>query len=324
MKTQEFNPFFFYSRQLAQLFSKAQKQKNPALWLHQNNARTLLFMLEGLTRIHDRAFDEKLFGKWCKRFKKLEDLFGRIDDFLALEKEFKANKKVNVQLAQQFSLSAEKYLIKCNQRLVEKQWMTHRLNLFEEQLSIYSVDYNKEYMSELKVAILEEIESIVIFLEKIDFTLTNMELHLHDLRRRLRWLSIYAQALNGLIQVKPSKTKLKTEINYFTKEILNSPYNKLPSRPKNFAIIEFESNAFFALSWIINEFGKQKDLGLKIESLSKMIYVYEDLTKEQAQIKAEKLLGVKSTTHDDLLKEATTTIRTFVNKDKMLEKLVVK
>lgn len=305
MKTPEFNPFLFYSQQLAQLFSKAQTQKNPALWLHQNNARNVLFMLEGLTRLHDRAFAEKLFGKWCKRFKKLEDIFGRIDDSLALHKEFNANKKINKELVNQFSISAEKYLQKCNQRLVSKQWMNHRLDLFNQQLSVYSVDYNEDYMHELKVAILEEIEGIIIFLEKINFNLTDIEKHLHDLRRRLRWLSIYGQALNGLIQVKTSKAKPKTEIDYYTKEILKSPYNKLPANPKNCAIIEFDSNAFFALSWIINELGKQKDLGLKIESLSKNIYVYEDLTKEQAQIKAEKILGVKSTTHNDILMEAT-------------------
>lgn len=324
MKTQEFNPFLFYSHQLTQLFEKAQKQKNPALWLHQNNARSVLFMLEGLTRLHDRAFAEKLFGKWSKRFKKLEDVFGRIDDCLALEREFKANKKINKELVNQFAIAGSKYLEKCNKRLLDKNWMNHRLDLFNEQLNMYSVDYNKEYMQELKTGILEEIDSIVIFLEKIDFRLTDMELHLHDLRRRLRWLSIYGQALNGLIQVKISKTKPKTNINYFTKEILHSPYNKLPQKPKNAAMIEFDSHAFFALSWIINELGKQKDLGLKIESLSKTIYVYEDLTKEQAQVKAEKLLGVKSTTHDDILKQATETIRIFVHKDKMLDKLVVK
>lgn len=324
MKTQEFSPFFFFSQQLGELFKKAEKQKNPALWLHQNGARNVLFMLEGLTRLHDRAFDEKLFGKWCKRFKKLEDVFGRIDDCLALEKEFAANKKINKELANQFSNGAAKYIEKCNKRLISKQWMTHRLDLFNEQLNVYSVDYNKEYIHELKVAIIEEIEDIIIFLEKLNFNLTNMENHLHDLRRRLRWLSIYGQALNGLIQVKTSKTKTKTHINYFTKEILHSPYNKLPQKPKNCAIIEFDSSAFFALSWIINELGKQKDLGLKIESLSKTIYVYEDITKEQAQVKAEKLLGTKSTTHDDILKLASETIKTFVMKDRMLEKLVVR
>lgn len=50
-------------------------------------------MLEGLTRLHNKAFDEKIFDKWNKRFKKLEDLFGEIDQYLVLEKELKTNKK---------------------------------------------------------------------------------------------------------------------------------------------------------------------------------------------------------------------------------------
>ena len=60
MTTQNFNPFLFYSEQLHVLFTKASKQKNPALWLYANNARTPLFMLEALTRIHDKAFDRGL------------------------------------------------------------------------------------------------------------------------------------------------------------------------------------------------------------------------------------------------------------------------
>ena len=77
MTTKEFNPFLFYSKQLQVLFKKAAEQKNPALWLYNNDARTVLFMLEALTRIHNKAFDEKIFSKWNKRFKKLEDLFWR-------------------------------------------------------------------------------------------------------------------------------------------------------------------------------------------------------------------------------------------------------
>src|SRR4051812_44378615 len=93
--TKSFNPFLFYSAQLQTLLTKAAKQKDPALWLYKNGARTTLFMLEALTRLHKNAFDEKLFEKWNKRFKKLEDIFGQIDEYDALEATFKSNKKVS-------------------------------------------------------------------------------------------------------------------------------------------------------------------------------------------------------------------------------------
>ena len=84
MKKNRFNPFFSFSNQLQELLTKASQQKNPALWLHQNKVRSLLFMLEGLTRLHKNAFNEKLFDKWNKRFKKLEYIFGEIDQNLSL------------------------------------------------------------------------------------------------------------------------------------------------------------------------------------------------------------------------------------------------
>lgn len=92
MTSKDFNPFLFYSAQLQELLLKSSKEKNPALWLYKNNARTILFMLEALTRLHNHAFDEKLFEKWNKRFKKLEDLFGEIDQYIVLENELKLNK----------------------------------------------------------------------------------------------------------------------------------------------------------------------------------------------------------------------------------------
>lgn len=93
MKQKEFNPFLFYSAQLQDMLLKAKKQSNPALWLYKNNVRTTLFMLEALTRLHNKAFDEKLFSKWNKRFKKLEDLFGELDQFIVLENQLKKTKK---------------------------------------------------------------------------------------------------------------------------------------------------------------------------------------------------------------------------------------
>jgi len=324
MKSTEFNPFLFFSHKLQDLLINASKQENPALWLHQNNARTLFFMLEGLTRLHDRAFDEKLFAKWHKRFKKMEDAFGEIDYYLWLEKEFKSNKKINAAIITKVNAKGIKCIAKCNERLLEKDWFNSRLISFTDKLNEYRNDYNKEYLHELTIALKEEIESIVMFLEKINYSIHLLEEELHELRRRFRWLSIYAQALNGLIQLRKTKNKPKYKINYFTKEILNSPYNKLPVKRKQSTIIEFDEPSFFALSWLINHLGNLKDTGMKLESLSQYIYQFEDVTEIKSQQKAAKLLGLKTTTYADILKEASDVLKTFVIDDKILDSLVVK
>lgn len=323
MKTKEINPFLFYSKQLQQLFAKAALQKNPALWLYNNGVRTQLFMLEALTRLHNRAFDEKIFDKWNKRFKKLEDLFGEIDANIVFEKEFKKNKNIPVDALKYFNVNSTEFIQKCNQRLVEKDWLNNKLESFDSKLQEYKVEYNEDYIDELRFSIIDEIDAIIDFGLKYNFEFTKLEEHIHEIRRKIRWLSIYAQALQGLIQLKVTNKDLKSSINYFTKEVLNSPYNKLPPKPKNASIIEFDKNSFFALSWLINELGVLKDSGLKIHVLKNAIYVSEKITEEQAQIKAVKLLGFKQTIESDILKQASSLIKTALLKDKILEKLII-
>jgi len=321
MATKQFNPFLFYSAQLEALLSKASTQKNPAMWLYNNNARTVLFMLEALTRIHNKTFDKKLFAKWNKRFKKLEDVFGEIDQYISLEKELKENKKVPKEALKYFSVNAINGLAKCNQRLVEKEWFQNKLKSFDYKLSEFDVEYNIEYLKELKYTMLNEINDIYNFAGKSNFKFTKVEEEVHELRRKLRWLSIYGQALQGLIQLKKSKTKPKYQLNYFTKEILKSPYNSLPPRPKNTAIIEFDTNSFFALSWMINELGSLKDEGLKVQLVTDALFVSHDITFEEASEKASLIFG--KNVKENILKKSSEIVKIFLVKDKMLDTLII-
>jgi len=323
MTSKDFNPFLFYSAQLQDLLVKSSKQKNPALWLYKNNVRTPLFMLEALTRLHDYAFDEKLFGKWNKRFKKLEDLFGEIDQYAAFENELKLNKKITKEIVKYFTINTANYLEKCNRRLVEKEWFNDKLHSFNYKLSEFDVEYNQGYLDDLKYSMLDEIESILKFEKKANYQFTKIEEQVHELRRKLRWLSIYAQGLNGLVQLKKSTSNTKFQINYFTKNILKSPYNVLPPRPKNTSIIEFDHDSFFALSWIVNELGVLKDKGLKIEKVREAILNTKDVTYKQANEEALKILGFELNAEENILNQTSKIVEIFLVKDKILEKLII-
>jgi len=323
MAIKAFNPFLFYSNQLQKLFVKAATEKNPALWLYKNDVRTVLFMLEALTRIHKKAFSEKLFDKWNKRFKKLEDIFGEIDQYTALERELRANKEVSKEMLKYFVVSSNNYITKCNQRLVEKEWLNNKLLDFDSKLAEFSVEYNDEYLAELKFSIEDEIDAILNFVLKYNCQFTKLEEQVHELRRKLRWLSIYAQALQGLIQLKKTSQKTKFALNYFTKEILNSPYNVLPPKPKKVSIIQFDSDSFFALSWLIKELGKLKDDGLRIEQLSKAIFISEEVTEVQATERAIVILGCKKSIETDILKHASEIVKTALTKDRILDNLII-
>lgn len=324
MATNIFNPFLFYSNQLQTLLAKSATQKNPALWLYQNDARTPLFMLEALTKLHDLAFDEKIFSKWNKRFKKLEDALGQIDYVFVFEREFKINKKISKEVVSYFDSAVISQAERLNQRLLNKEWLSGKLLNFNVKISEFTCLYDEEYLNEIRIALEKEVTRIEVFCQKSNFTFTKLEEEVHELRRKLRWLSIYAQALNGLIQLKKSTKPKKLSINYFTKEVINSPYNKLPQRPKGLATLEFDSNSFFILSYLIKTIGKFKDDGLRLEALANAIAVTENITAKKATEKAIKLLGLKSNIETEILKSASALAKTAIEKDKVLQTLIVK
>ncbi|MES2513686.1 MAG: hypothetical protein V4580_06050 [Bacteroidota bacterium] len=323
MTSKKINPFLFYSKQLQSLFTKAATQKDPASWLYKNNVRTPLFMLEALTRLHKSAFDESLFVKWNKRFKKLEDLLGEIDKYSVFEKEFKSNKKISGDINGYFQANIDKYTGKLNERLRKKDWLGDKLKKFDDQLSEFTVEYNDEYINELKFSIVDEVDAILDFVSKFDGQFTKLEEQVHEVRRKLRWLSIYAQALQGLIQLKKSTGSKKAVLHYQTKSVLNSPFNKLPPKPKGTAIILFDASSFYAISWLINELGELKDDGLRIEELKKAICSAEDITEIHAREKAIAFLGFKKTKETDILKKTSEIITTAIAKDKVLDTLLI-
>ncbi|MEI9933334.1 MAG: hypothetical protein WDM71_00395 [Ferruginibacter sp.] len=53
--------FEHFLKQLEELLKKASRQKNPALWLYKNDARTVLFMLEGLAKMYTSLHNKKSF-----------------------------------------------------------------------------------------------------------------------------------------------------------------------------------------------------------------------------------------------------------------------
>lgn len=322
MASKPFNPFLFYSDQLQRLFVKASKQDNPAWWLYQNGARTSLFMLEALTKLHDEAFGEKVFKKWNPRFKKLEDLFGIIDYYSAFETEFKKNKKISPSLLSYFSENKLQYIEICNKRLKKKSSLNNKLLSFNEKLAGYNAMYSEDYVDTLRQSISNEISDIKTFCADRNYSLTLFEEEVHEVRRKLRWLSIYHQSFNGLIQLKKSSTKTIYSISYFTKNTLSSPFNQRIPKPKNSAILEYNDKPFLALSWIINELGILKDSGLKIQALTDAFCYTEELTEHQAKEKTFKLLGLTNTTEKELLKKASVMTHTFIAKDKVLDSLL--
>jgi hypothetical protein len=165
------------------------------------------------------------------------------------------------------------------------------------------------------------IESLIKFASKNKYRFDNIEEDVHELRRKLRWLSIYPQALQGVVQYDegaPAGEQLK---KYLTDEIINSPFNKLPAPGENTAFLMLDKNHFLALSWLIDSLGKLKDEGLLLAGLAEALHETTGCGEKKAERWIYKLLDSEQRQMEQILEEAGALSKAFF-KEKNLHHLL--
>ena len=233
------------------------KDKNPAKKLYQTKVRSYLFMLESLARIYKKIHSKKAMKLLQYEMKAMEDKLGKIDFYDGLNKQkpskiFKTNylkaiDELNTYLVTKKFLIENTFLIFCNSTLKNIEW-----------LSV------KKDTKKIKKVIEQELKQIIKHIKTDEGIFDEIESGIHELRRDLRWISIYAASLNGLLQLK--KVEPTSEFKkYYISKVLNSPFNILPiNTNKKIIPIQINSNNYYALSWIIMELGVIKDKGLMV------------------------------------------------------------
>lgn len=296
--------FEFYLAQLQTLLEKSSKQKNPALWLYRNNIRTPLFMLEGLCKLYAGLHNKNRFSKLKEHFKLLEDILGGIDYYDAYATEFAKNKSIPATAVNYLQAQTREKIQSMNELLVENNWLdttSGRIKKIKKKLK--EADWLKEddEVKAMNKFYADAIITISEFMKKTTFHFDNVEADVHELRRKLRWLSIYPQALRGVIQLSNSKTAPKFLTKYLTREIINSPYNKMPDSANCKHFLLLDKNRFYALSWMISELGKLKDNGLRIIALKEALQQTGTLNDDVAFTKTYQVLGKKQLKLQSLL-----------------------
>ena len=317
--------FDYYLNKLQLLFDKASKQKNPALWLYNNDGRTPLFMVEGLAKMYTQIHNKKKFTKLKEQFKLLEDTLGAIDYYDNIAKDISTNKKIPATVTSYLQAQTREKIQSLNEILVEKEWLSadnSRIKKIQKKLA--EADWLKEE-DEIKAInefYGEAIYDITEFVHTDKCSFKNIEADVHELRRKLRWLSIYPHAMQGSIQLSKNKTAPKYLAKYLTKEITNSAYNKMPDAGDATYFLLLEQHYFYALSWMIAELGKIKDKGLHVIAVKEALQQTTKLAEEAAYKKAYQLLGTKQPTLEQLLKEAAATCKVYFD-EQDLEHLVI-
>lgn len=316
--------FLNYMVKLEQLLQQAQKQKNPAIWLYKSNMRTPLFMLEALSKAYAGLHNKNKFTKLKERFKQLEDAIGAIDFYDAFATEFASSKTIPLNVSKYLKQHALQKAEAFNTILEEDGWLkgNKRSEKIKEKLSKAEWLSDAEEVKELEKFYLKQVENLNEFFAETKGKFDNLEDDVHELRRKLRWLSIYAQAFCGAIQLVETKPKQKHLDKYLIPEIVNSPFNKMPETGENLNFLLLSKSHFLALSWLISELGKLKDTGLKVLALKEALQFSNGLNEDKAMEQAYRVLGKKYPTINSILRNAEKLAQQFF-KEKNLEKLLV-
>lgn len=304
------------------LLSEAQNQENPALWLFLHDLRTPMFMLESLSKMYAQLHNKPFFTEINERFKEVEDVLGAIDYYASFLREFHADEKIPATVKNHLESKTREKIALFNNLLTKKGWTDGKtLRKINEGLTIAKWQNQEEEIANIEKYYYKQVRKINEFVGETTFEFNNVESQVHELRRKLRWLSIYPQAFQGAIQLHESETNLTNLEKYLTDEIVSSPFNNLPNSLATNHHLLLEKNHFLALSWMISELGKLKDKGLKITALKDAFQEITFLKDEEAMNEVYRVLGDNYPKMDTLLKQAGEVAQTFFN-EKILDKLI--
>lgn len=317
--------FLFYLNQLQNILEKAESSENEVISIYSQNARTPLFMLEGLTRIYKKMHDKKKFRKLNILFKDFEDSLGLIDFYDGFYHEFENDKRMPDLIASYVDDKKEKTLKELQEDLKKKKWIgkhKKRIAKIIEKLNGIAWLDEKEDTREILNVYQHYVDKTTEKYQEDKIHFTDLESDVHELRRELRWLSIYPQALLGLMQLTPETEPGEFFKKYLTPEIVNSPYNVMPNGSTLSDHITLNRNYFFALSWMIAELGKLKDSGLKIELVEESVVAVYKTSAHTEQL-AYSLGDENKLTIAEILYQSETIAQTFFEEN-ILEHLICK
>lgn len=318
--------FTFYLDQVKDLMDKAKPEKDPAMWLFRNNARTPFFMLEALSRLYAGMHNRRKFDKLRKRFKVIEDGLGEIDYFNSLVTSFETDKKIPADCGGYAKKRLQESSARLNEILIKEGWLAEdnsRIKKITTRLE--NADWLKpdKEVDEIARFYKKAIGNINEFILDTKYLFDNVEEDVHELRRRIRWLSIYPQATGGVFQFDAISPAPNFHKKYLTKEITESPFNKLPKPGNNTSFVILNKKYFFALSWMIAKLGELKDEGLLITGLAEAIKYNTGCSEKDAINEAYSSMGIKQKRLKQILSEAELLSKMFI-REKNLKYLVMR
>ncbi len=322
--------FVHYTTLWVRLLQQAAGTTDPASYLLAHDARTPLFYLEGMTRVLMNVHDKKKLSALNEQFKALEDGLGAMDYYSGLLKDFNPNKQLT-EFKQNLETHRTITAAQMNTLLEQYGWLETADNrsdspkLESSQLQNLQKVFRKiDWLSdqEMSKALKKEYKSALSELkQQLKQPLREVEADVHELRRDVRWLSIYPQAFKGFVNLKPSEPMPEAFAKYATEAIVKSPFNQLPQVEGMKHVLHMNTHAYYAMSWLIAELGELKDQGLRLLALSEWLREHKKLSTSQAEQAAVMIIGKDQLGVDKLLAKAQEIVNQ-IRADKVLKQLL--
>ena len=314
-----------HHQKIAALLSEVTKQANPAIWLYLNDLRTPMFMLEATSRMCEKLYDDApFFLKMKEQYKAVEDAVGALDYYSAFVKEFEPQPTIPNAVKQYLAKKAAEKATALNQLLTEEGWLNgKKLSAIEQELN--AVEWRKDAKELEKIAkfYAKGLEKTIEVAYETNFVFKHIE-EVHEIRRRVRWLSIYPQALLGIFQFAKTDEKPTAQMEkYLTDTVKKSPFNVMPTTLKVENPILLNKNSFLTLSWLIAELGNLKDNGLGVEVIKEALQSTTSLADAAAYAEAYAVLGQEQVPLDTLISKSQNVLKTYFEEGHLTRLLAV-
>jgi hypothetical protein len=294
--------------------------------IYRAGTRTPAFMLQGLARIHEATDDAKsTFDALKKEAKILEDALGQVDFWWTMHEKSRGwglpdevrhyFRDRHVQAAGHAAGWAE-----------ARRWVDHRYMEDDGPSRLRSHKLAKRIAKVDFLDAKQEAHAIAAFLKtalkraqedasRLD--LGDLEAGLHELRRDLRWFSIFAAALDGRIQLDGRADVPASWQRYLTPEVVQSPFNQLPRPSDRSKVVHLPASAYHVLSWLIAMLGDLKDRAQWTHTVEEALRI----TGSGAGRSAEAWLGADALSAEDAGRIALAACEPVVYRDRLLDHL---
>lgn len=313
--------FLVYGEKFAECLESSRSQAQPALAFYQTKSRQWLFYLQALCRVYKKVGTKKRFKGIGESIKGLEDQLGKIDYWDGWLKESAAVAGFPATMTAALQQHKNEELRTLAAMLEAGHWWSGEA-MVELLENLRAEDWKKPSKDREGIVefLTEEIEEIEQAVRQGEYDFHLLEEGVHEFRRHLRWISIYAHALYGLMQLRAVSAPSALYQKYLTESVLSSPFNQVPPVPEGIEPVWIKAPNFYALSWLIAQIGKVKDQGQKVEALH-AIAAQAGLAHDRAWLACAKtMLPEKELTPAELATLVDDMVRKFVIDDTILQR----